>query len=187
MSAVPAYFAPIPTTYQGVQFRSRTEARWAAFFDAIKLPWQYEPEGFERDGMRYLPDFWLPRILNRGRDQGGCFFEVKPAAPTADELTKARMIAYGTGKFVVLAASSPITAADEHLHEIVRMPDQDWEDEGLKFGACDFCDRIDIGFYASDEPHCVCRIGALSAQTDRLVRARSEFQNFARWVPDGNR
>jgi hypothetical protein len=174
-------FAPIPTVYQGVRFRSRTEARWAAFFDAINLPWQYEPEGFERDGIRYLPDFWLPKVFNRGRDQGGCYFEVKPAAPTAHELAKARMIASGTGRFVILAASSPITTADEYLHEIVRTPDQDWDDEGLRFGVCDFCDRVSIDFYASDEPHCICRMGSLSADHGRVVVARRNFQNFARW------
>jgi len=35
MNPATRVFAPIPTLYQGVQFRSRTEARWAAFFDAI--------------------------------------------------------------------------------------------------------------------------------------------------------
>lgn len=44
--------------------RSRLEARWAAFFDAMKWPWSYE--GLELDG--YIPDFCLefdasPRVL----------------------------------------------------------------------------------------------------------------------------
>jgi hypothetical protein len=47
---------PIPTTYGGFRFRSRLEARWAAFFDAIRWPWQYEP----LDLMGYIPDFVLP-------------------------------------------------------------------------------------------------------------------------------
>jgi len=33
----------IPTTYNGIEMRSRLEARWAAFFDAVGLPWEYEP------------------------------------------------------------------------------------------------------------------------------------------------
>lgn len=53
----------IPTTYSGTSFRSRLEADFAAHFDALGLAWDYEPEGFELDnGMRYLPDFWLPQI-----------------------------------------------------------------------------------------------------------------------------
>lgn len=50
----------IETSYKGYKFRSRLEARWAVFFDALELRWQYEPEGFELGGgFRYLPDFVL--------------------------------------------------------------------------------------------------------------------------------
>jgi hypothetical protein len=48
--------AAIPTTYEGVRFRSRLEARWAAFFDALDIRWEYEP--LDLDG--YIPDFLLP-------------------------------------------------------------------------------------------------------------------------------
>jgi hypothetical protein len=52
---------PIETRYKGYRFRSRLEARWAVFFDALGIEWQYEPEGFEANGERYLPDFFLPK------------------------------------------------------------------------------------------------------------------------------
>jgi hypothetical protein len=45
----------IPTMYGGVQFRSRLEARWAAFFDIAGWRWQYEP--IDLDG--WIPDFRL--------------------------------------------------------------------------------------------------------------------------------
>lgn len=32
-----------PTIYKGVTFRSRLEARWAAFFDLAGWSWEYEP------------------------------------------------------------------------------------------------------------------------------------------------
>ncbi len=49
---------PIETVYKGYRFRSRLEARWAIFFDALGIEWEYEPEGFELDdGTYYLPDF----------------------------------------------------------------------------------------------------------------------------------
>ena len=48
----------IETKYKGYRFRSRLEARWAVFFDALGLDWEYEPEGFDLgDGVWYLPDF----------------------------------------------------------------------------------------------------------------------------------
>lgn len=50
----------IETRYAGCRFRSRLEARWAVFFDAMGMEWQYEPEGFELPSGWYLPDFYLP-------------------------------------------------------------------------------------------------------------------------------
>jgi hypothetical protein len=45
---------PIETEYKGFRFRGRLEARWAVFFDAAGIEWQYEVEGFERE--RMTPD-----------------------------------------------------------------------------------------------------------------------------------
>lgn len=42
-----------PTKYNGVLFRSRLEARWAAFFDIAGWSWQYEPI----DLPGWTPDF----------------------------------------------------------------------------------------------------------------------------------
>ena len=51
---------PIETVYNGYRFRSRLEARWAVFFDAAGIKYEYEPEGFKaEDGTMYLPDFYL--------------------------------------------------------------------------------------------------------------------------------
>ena len=51
---------PIETVYNGYRFRSRLEARWAVFFDAMGIKYEYEPEGVEfEDGTKYLPDFLL--------------------------------------------------------------------------------------------------------------------------------
>lgn len=45
----------IPTYYQGIRFRSRLEATWAAFFDQAGWEWKYEP--IDLDG--WIPDFWV--------------------------------------------------------------------------------------------------------------------------------
>ncbi len=52
----------IETEYNGYKFRSRLEARWAVFFDALGIEYEYENEGYDLGGVRYLPDFWLPRL-----------------------------------------------------------------------------------------------------------------------------
>lgn len=45
----------IPTIYNGLQFRSRLEATWAAFFDLMGWKWEYEPCDFPG----WIPDFLL--------------------------------------------------------------------------------------------------------------------------------
>jgi hypothetical protein len=66
---------PIETIYQGYRFRSRLEARWAVFFDALGVKWEYEREGFDLGGELgyYLPDFYLPKF--------NTWAEVKPEIP----------------------------------------------------------------------------------------------------------
>jgi hypothetical protein len=72
----------IPTTYRGTYFRSRLEARWAATFDQLGWYWEYEPDGVDMDGVRYLCDFWLPHQR--------CWVEVK--GPTNDRLDKTNQL-----------------------------------------------------------------------------------------------
>lgn len=55
------------TYYKGYRFRSRLEARWAVFFDALGVEYEYEPEGFQLpDGSCYLPDFKVRCYGTRG-------------------------------------------------------------------------------------------------------------------------
>ena len=84
----------IQTKYKGYHFRSRTEARWAVFFDKLGVKYEYEPEGFELpNGKCYLPDFYLPDF------GGGGYFEVKPDVENEQEwLDKLEQLAKLTGK-----------------------------------------------------------------------------------------
>lgn len=53
----------IETIYNGYRFRSRLEARYAVFFGAAGLRYEYEKEGLVLDdNTYYLPDFWLPEL-----------------------------------------------------------------------------------------------------------------------------
>lgn len=57
----------IETYYNGYKFRSRLEARWAVFFDALGVKYEYEPQGFDLgNGSRYLPDFKIKCWGKRG-------------------------------------------------------------------------------------------------------------------------
>lgn len=79
-----------PTTYNGIQMRSRLEARFAAFLDRAGFAWEYEPRAFASRKGQYLPDFLV-------RDVGlltKVYVEVKGAVPTAywSEMQKMHVI-----------------------------------------------------------------------------------------------
>lgn len=70
----------IETRYKGYRFRSRLEARWAVFFDAMGMKWEYEPEGFDLgDAGWYLPDFRV-----RTPQGNFCWYEIKPKGVLTD-------------------------------------------------------------------------------------------------------
>ena len=90
----------IETRYKGHRFRSRLEARWAVFFDALGLEWAYEPEGYQlHNGELYLPDFFLP--------DPGIFVEIKGTEPTASEIERCMWLSDGSGTAVLLVSGLP--------------------------------------------------------------------------------
>lgn len=94
---------PIETRYKGYRFRSRLEARWAVFFDALGIEWEYEPEGFELDdGTRYLPDFLLHRVWCGE----SVFVEVK-AGPGSKERDWEKAKKLSAHKPILLLAGAP--------------------------------------------------------------------------------
>lgn len=84
----------ITTRYNGYQFRSRTEARWAVFFDAMNIKYQFEPQGYDLPSGKYLPDFFLPRYR--------MWVEIKGTSPSALEINHCRELSHGTKQRVLL-------------------------------------------------------------------------------------
>lgn len=89
----------IPQRYRDVVYRSRTEARWAFFFDLTGTPYQYEAEGFQLGSIWYVPDFWL--------GHADVHFEVKGQSPSEIEMKKAVLLAEQSGCPVVIAQGNP--------------------------------------------------------------------------------
>ena len=146
----------LPTQYRGVRFRSRNEARWAVFFDALGLRWHYEPEGYALPSGPYLPDFLLPEL---GSD--GWFIEVKPEREATDrERALCSELAAATQRPVALVHGPPAqgamswgTASWEPGHASVFIPNVTanggvGEDHPYQFCVCPRCRRVGLEFEA---------------------------------------
>lgn len=101
----------IPTKYAGVQFRSRLEARWAAFFDLLGFEWNYEPI----DLAGYIPDFILCRRV---------LVEVKPLLWSSDpadievrDRARAKLIGANGGRFHWVALVGSVMPNDGSIGE----------------------------------------------------------------------
>ena len=142
---------PIETVYKGYRFRSRLEARWAVFFDALDVAWDYETEGFDLGGgLRYLPDFWLPKE--------SCFIEVKPfREPEEAEIEKCRALAEYHPVFMLMGVPErPAFSFDG--------------EELLATGAAAFCFPKIIGGHAQEVfPYWDGRVPRMYFWHERLV------------------
>ena len=78
----------IVTHWNDIEFRSRTEARWAVFFDELNIQYEYEQLLVTlSSGDKYLPDFYLPQF--------NAYLEIKPDsdAIVTQECFKAQCLA----------------------------------------------------------------------------------------------
>jgi len=97
---VPKNARSYPTSYNGSRFRSRLEAKWAAFFDLIGWRWTYEP--FDTSG--YIPDFAIhgqatPLLVEVGPCEFLSEFSEKAEKPLA---------AFGRERTVLILGIDPL-------------------------------------------------------------------------------
>lgn len=127
---------PIETRYSGYRFRSRLEARWAVFFDAMAWAWRYEADTYNVPGIGwYLPDFVLddgPRGL----------YEIKPVMPSEDELLRAEAVGATilVGEpFAVPSDDWPFSGVFSYIG-IECLPDEpEYTGDGRVFCECRYC------------------------------------------------
>jgi hypothetical protein len=153
----------IETEYCGYRFRSRLEARWAVFLDALGLEWEYEKEGYRlSNGVPYLPDFWLPEME--------CWLEIKGNEPTAEERVKALLLAEGTGCPVFVFVGLP-SVSDPGKPTGFVAQEQEWV-EGWVWRQCDRCGSVALAH--GKEGRCLaCHEGTTTEETKPLIAARN--------------
>lgn len=93
-----------PTVYNGIHFRSRLEATWAAFFEGLGWAWEYEHE--EIAG--WLPDFTLDFGASRK-----ILVEVKPEIVFSPGSGVMKKIEKSRDKRLALLVSAP--SKSDHL------------------------------------------------------------------------
>jgi hypothetical protein len=101
----------IDTRYRGYRFRSRLEARWAVFLDALLWSWVYEPEGYSLPSGWYLPDFWV-----EPPGHAPLYLEIKWAQAEPEEINRCRDLCLVTGRTVLIAEGAvPLSSDDLRL------------------------------------------------------------------------
>lgn len=114
---------PIETIYNGYRFRSRLEARWAVFFDAAGIEYEYEPEGFVLEyNIHYLPDFYLPTL--------DAYVEIKHGNLDEDALDEAEnkciWLHVQTEKVVLLCKGDPVDMNVTAFYSVYESPVDAW-------------------------------------------------------------
>jgi hypothetical protein len=151
---------PIETVWDGHRFRSRLEARWAVFFDAAGIKYEYEPEGFELpSGRYYLPDFYLPEI--------DWWVEVKGRMTPEDESRIDEFRDCGYDLLVVNTLPAPNCDDDdpfwfERDDDICNARNFDAGDFPYLFCVCPACGKIGISFDGRGWRVCEHRLDGIS-------------------------
>ena len=111
----------------GYRFRSRLEARWAVFFGALGIDWEYEKEGYDLGNTGfYLPDFWLPQVK--------MWAEVKPEKLNDTERRKCEVLAQETDHPCLMLIGVPENKAYEAISYAVTDGGWPGEYEGVSDG-----------------------------------------------------
>lgn len=114
----------IETTYRGYLFRSRLEAKWAAFFDLCGWPWGYEPP--EYNG--WIPDFAIGEPITP--------VEVKPFYKSDEwDDVIAKVSASGCTRTTVLLGADPtmIPIGEHNAPQLGWLAECEevWDEEGM--------------------------------------------------------
>jgi hypothetical protein len=180
----------VPTTYDGIHFRSRLEARWAHLFTRLKWQWEYEP--FDLGG--YIPDF---AILGRRP----MLIEVKPALSYSEchEVLEGLAPKLGGVKYdVMVVGSSPtlpgaITVSDAAPVGAMHEGEGGWIQAGhaapadlvAEWGLCRQCRSVmvhhDIGFWTSRPCGHVNKANGGSDLDLIIAQVWKEAVNATRW------
>jgi len=128
------------TEYDGYTFRSRNEAKWAVFFNYMRIEYVYEERDIQDRYSRVLPDFYLPKL--------NVYVEVK-RDDFSKEVRDSHIRKYGviprtTGKPCMIAYGNPYKCISS----------REWNESVLLFNAVRAAPTGEV--YPSDEIMLCC-------------------------------
>ena len=100
----PPTIRSIETFYNGITYRSKLEACWAAFFDLLHIRHDYELDAFELKCGNYTPDFWLPDVDKKL----GMWVEIKGRTPSVKARQKCLELCYESGRKTAIFVGQPM-------------------------------------------------------------------------------
>jgi len=168
---------PKPTWYNNYYFRSKLEAKWAVFFDLMKIKWEYEPEPFTcDDGSQYTPDFHLPDVYLR--DEKGIYVEIKPDGFN-DRYFIGRITSSLKNQNLILLVGDPMRSiVDVHIMENHNEQLQPWPDDYMVFMYCDSCRVAKFEYNEGNYYNCpVCKNGIVVTSPE-ICHAAEVARNF---------
>lgn len=127
------------TRYDGGEYDSLTEARWAVLFGALQVPFEKNKGSYRLPSGYYVPDYIMPRE--------DCFIEIKPERnadwPKERAARKARELAKQESKRVYVFCGDPMLVFKDRLTAgFCVYPDGVWERNQL------WCECPVCGYYS---------------------------------------
>jgi len=177
-------YSNVRTAYGPRYYRSKTEARWAAWFDRMQIPFHYEPSKVDLGFCNYVPDFYLP-------DQNA-YFEVKAGNYGPTQIKKIKSLAevthchtylFGNGRF----AEEP---NNRQGYGYVWRPDGSlYGDDYFTWCICPICDAVDVALLGkAKNMTCQCiRTTKRTLYADEHVRIARAFKYVAPLFPNPRR
>tara|TARA_Y100000996_G_scaffold290929_1_gene229941 strand:+ start:337 stop:888 length:552 start_codon:yes stop_codon:yes gene_type:complete len=168
--------------YDGYQFRSTLEARYAFVFNHYKLDYDYEPKMFEfplsetspllpthpSKTIKYIPDFFLPQL--------NAWIEVKPYFPKPIEMLKAFLVAVETQQKVFICWNHKkgyiIAIIPPNDDPVLGRQDSTEFELGYSFKRCSVCKQINI---VKKHGYCTCDL--YDPNNDFMIKSRRLMTN----------
>jgi hypothetical protein len=188
------------TFYKNYYFRSKLEAKWAVFFDLLKIPYTYEPEPFLcKNKEQYTPDFFLPyAILRDGCDwvekedakmfgegtliprKPGVYLEIKPSNYVTDRLYEERITTAIQPNPLILLCGDPVESClqigfSSVNHNVQLSP---WWDNNMVFMYCDSCNTYKFEFDEGNYYNCPKCQNDISCHFNEIEQQAVSARNF---------